>query len=882
MIVALDLETTWLDNSIDSIIEIALVRFDEKTFKIVDTFSTLINPEVEIPEFITNITNISQDDVKDKPKWDEKKDEIADFIGDNPILGHNTQFDSWFLQANGIALKNNIELDTFQFANFLLLDEKSLSLESLSVSLGLELEWAHRALNDTHATIKLFHLLVDKMMELSTIELKFFNYVANKSEDKSFLFVYNELLLKKSEKEEDEWFLVDLLKILPSKWAKVIRQHNSELDFWNLEEFISWKKDLELRDNQYKMSQMISKTFQDEEKIVIEAPTGVGKTFAYLFPSIIHSIKTGEQVYISTSTKALQDQIFYKDLEFLSKKFEHPFSFTKLKWKANYIGVSAFIGFVTGIKEFDKKETSFILKILFWLISTKSWELDELDFYGKEYSYLKEISADDLITFSKENAFEKYEFAVNARRRARKANIVIINNNILFQDIDWDNAILGKVENLILDEAHSLEDVITNSLRKGFCLRDFEKHLINIEKIIRKHKFTITDLWKKTDILIFEMWIVFDSFQIYLNKKIRSDSKYQDLLIQEDFYDTDVDDVEKKELLHLIQLKLTDFIDIFSVVPDKIYLALWRDIQFLEMSMKTLEILLDNGDKNRYIKLIQYNERRGGLILEYTRLHVWKYLEKKLWNSLHSCVLTSATLKIGESFDYINRMLHLEDFSFEELESDFDYSQQALLFIPDDLWNIKNNLSVLIDFLLQLFLVVRGNTLVLFTAFYAIKETYSRSMPVLKKEGISLYAQSIWGGKHKLIEAFKQKSESSILIGTDTFWEWIDIPWDDLKYLVIHKVPFMVPSDPIFQARSTLFKNAFMEYGVPKSILKLKQGFGRLIRKKTDTGVVIFLDDRIYSTSWWDVLYKAFPDDIKIRRWWWKDFIKILEDREKD
>ena len=293
--------------------------------------------------------------------------------------------------------------------------------------------------------------------------------------------------------------------------------------------------------------------------------------------------------------------------------------------------------------------------------------------------------------------------------------------------------------------------------------------------------------------------------------------------------------------------------------------------------MKIIKILLDKKENNKYIKLVSYNEKKGGIILEYTRLNVWEYLKSKLWSKLNTCVLTSATLKIEDNFDYISKMLDLEDFSFKSLESDFDYNKQALLFIPDNLGSIKNNLSFVIDFLKDLFLVARWNILVLFTAFYAIKETYSRLFPVLKKEKINLYAQSIGWGKHKLIEAFKANADNSILVWTDTFWEWIDIPGSNLKYLVIHKVPFMVPTDPIFKARSVLFKNAFMEYWVPKSILKLKQGFWRLIRTKTDTWIVIFLDDRIYSTSWWNVFYSAFPKDIKIRKSSGEELISILK-----
>ena len=877
MIIALDLETTWLDNKVDRIIEIWLVKFDEKTFDIIEQKSFLINPEIEIPLLISNICDIWQDDVKDCPLWKNLIFEIEDFIWDYPILWHNTKFDSWFLRNNWIELKNNLELDTFELANFLLTEEKSLSLESLSISLWLNLEWAHRALNDTLATIKLFKFLVDKMKKMSTKQNIFFEYIANILEDKNLKFVYNEILNNNTKLITASDFIKEFLKIFPENKKPLKRNINSEIEITWIEDFIKSNKELELRDNQAKMSNYVRQSFEKEEKIVIEAPTWVWKTFAYLLPSIINSIKTWEQVYISTSTKALQDQIFYKDLDFLSKKLDIEFSYCKLKWKTNYISISSFINFFNSRWQLERNEAVFALKILFWLLKTKTWELDELDYYGKEYSYLAEINSWDFYTFSKENPYSKYEFVINARKDAKKANIVIINNNILFQDIDGDNSILWKVENLILDEAHTLEDVVTNSFKKWFSIRDFEKNLINLEKVLRKNKFTIWGLQKKTDILMFEMWIIFDTFQLYLNRKVKSDEKYKNVLIKEDFYDDNIDSCDKKELSNIFLLKITEYIDQFSIAPDNVYLSIWRELRFLEDVMKIIKILLDKEDKNKHIKLVSYNDRLGWIILEYTLLNIWEYLESKLWSKLNTCVLTSATLKIWENFDYIKKMLDLDNFIFKELDSDFDYSKQSLLYIPDNLWSVKNNLEFVIEFLQDLFLVVRWNTLVLFTSFYAIKETYSKLALVLKKEKINIYTQSIWWWKHKLIEAFKNNANNSILVWTDTFWEWIDIPWTDLKYLVIHKVPFMVPTDPIFQARSTLFKNAFMEYWVPKSILKLKQGFWRLIRTKTDTWIVIFLDDRIFTTKWWEVFYKAFPDNIRIRKWSWENLINILK-----
>jgi Rad3-related DNA helicase len=150
----------------------------------------------------------------------------------------------------------------------------------------------------------------------------------------------------------------------------------------------------------------------------------------------------------------------------------------------------------------------------------------------------------------------------------------------------------------------------------------------------------------------------------------------------------------------------------------------------------------------------------------------------------------------------------------------------------------------------------------------------------LKKQGINMYAQWVAWSKMKLINFFLKDPKNSILLGTDSFWEGIDIPWDDLKYLIIHKFPFSVPTDPIFQARSIFFNDPFLDYSVPKAIIKLKQWFWRLIRTKTDNGVVILLDNRIVSTSWWKMFFDAFPKEINIKKGTCEQFLNILEQKK--
>lgn len=213
-----------------------------------------------------------------------------------------------------------------------------------------------------------------------------------------------------------------------------------------------------------------------------------------------------------------------------------------------------------------------------------------------------------------------------------------------------------------------------------------------------------------------------------------------------------------------------------------------------------------------------------------------KMLESRLYGSLDACIATSATLSVHGDFSYIEKSLSMQSFSKHILSSDFDYASQALIFIPSDIGDIRDtvNKERIHTFIGDILHIVRGRTMGLFTSFSSIKEVFLQINPLLKKEGISLMTQGLSGGRQRMIEHFKLHADSSVLFGTDSFWEGVDIPGKSLETLIIYKFPFAVPTDPVFVARSRLYRDSFSEYSLPAMIIKLRQGLGRLIRTKTD------------------------------------------------
>lgn len=264
-----------------------------------------------------------------------------------------------------------------------------------------------------------------------------------------------------------------------------------------------------------------------------------------------------------------------------------------------------------------------------------------------------------------------------------------------------------------------------------------------------------------------------------------------------------------------------------------------------------------------------------------TPLHVGKVLDDNLYHSLDACIATSATLSVHGDFSYIEKSLSMQSFSKHVLASDFDYASQALLFIPSDIGDIKSSVDRerVHDFIGDILSIVRGRTLGLFTSFASIKEVFLQINPRLKKEGVTLMTQGLSGGRQRMIEYFRQHSDSSVLFGTDSFWEGIDIPGKNLETLIIYKFPFAVPTDPVFIARSRLYRDSFSEYSLPAMIIKLRQGLGRLIRTKTDRGIIVLLDPRIQS-NWGERVKEGFPEGIKIRSGTKEVFLAMLKKKK--
>lgn len=869
MIICFDLETTWTNPKTDKIIEIAMIKLREDNFEIIDSYNSFINPEIPIPTVISSITNIFDEDVSLAPKIEEIRQEILDFIWNNILLWHNVDFDINFLVENWINVERNLKIDTFFIANFLNFRNESLNLEMLCKHYKIEISWFHRAINDTKATAELFAKMLNEFNWYSSEKISLIKYIFDLSSDLNVKIMWRFLGLDNLQNLSFwDFETIILKKVWVFKIPEILNEFKqTDLDKIDILDYFKDLWNLEKRDNQFKMAEKVFESLDKNKKIVIEAPTWLWKSFAYLIPSIIYAKNIWEKVYVSTNTKTLQDQLFEKDLKFLKAKLWQNFFYTKLKWKSNYLSLKWFFDYIL-LWDLEYKDVSFFSKISLWLLETHFWELDELSFFPQEY-YLKNELTSDRFNFEKaKNIYLDYEFLEKARKSIDFSDLVIINHSLLFSDLENENSILWSLQNIIIDEAHNIEDNITEVLKRRYNFKNFVEVLAKIEKILTIKDVNKLEFLVKKDNIFSKLDLVEDFWNTYITRKTLADQAYKTVLIWKDFYE----EFDFSDLLKKINLEIIWISDFLKTQENYDFS---REILYFENVLDVLNVIFKSDNSDSKIKILNFSENYW-LYFEYTVLSPWDYLKNNFWDKISTCVLTSATLSINNSFDYLKNILNLEWFDFLKFYSDFDYKSQSTLFIPTDLWNVKNSSQSISNFLKEFYEIVWWNTLTLFTSFASIKSIYVENSINLKKMWINLLAQSIWWSKTKILNQFLEKPNESIILWTDSFWEWVDITWWKLKYLIIYKLPFQVPTDPIFQARSKAFKDPFLEYSIPKAIIKLKQGFWRLIRSKNDKWIVILLDDRI-NTSWWNAFYNAFPEDINIKKWSSKQFLEIIE-----
>ena len=920
--VALDLETTGLDAERDAIIEIGAVKFQGT--KTLGTFSTLINPGRTIPLPVTELTGIQDKDLAHAPRLQAVLPRLMRFVGRHPIVGHSVEFDLRFLQryarrldvsppstastkANDRACEafGNEYLDTFELSTILLSHAERYSLESLAKSLGIELKHAHRALDDAQASRLLFQILLREAAKLPPRLLQEIIRHSERSRWAAAGFFRDALALADGRppaapptvpRPQVERPLQPVAQRTPlesGRLAALLEEGGA---------FAQHFPHYECRPQQVTMLRAIAEALNQGHHLMVEAPTGVGKSLAYLIPAVYWATQNNERVIISTNTVNLQEQLYHKDLPELALALPLDFRATVLKGRSHYL-CPARLQTVRRRGARSPDEARLLAKILVWLQRTPNGDGDTLFIPDPvERTLWRQLSAENESCTPERCTYYKNGrcYFYNARRAAESAHLVIINHALLLADVAVQNRALPEYRFLIVDEAHHLESATTDglgfetdpvSIRRlllgigrlsdsgqvsgllaetiGRCQKAGlpEELMSEIELLVGQAGMAVTEALRSLTHFFncLETFVVEErqnhvgpyTFRLRITSGIRVQPAWESVEIAWDQADTDLATVLR--LLERMTERMEDLVSLVPYVED--IQSQVRTLAFqLDATRTRIDRMIFQPDPSD-IYWIEMDNRRDRMTLHIAPLHVGPMVEQHLFHQKESVILTSATLRTEGTFDFLRERLNAWEADELAVGSPFDYANAALVYLVDDIPEVGHPgyQRAVEQGMLALFLATQGRALALFTSYSQLRATQRAIQAPLAQAGITVQAQGEGISRGQLLENFRS-GEKRVLLGTRSFWEGVDVPGEALSCLAIARLPFSVPSDPVFAARAETFDQPFLEYAVPEAILRFRQGFGRLIRTRNDRGVVAVFDKRLLSKNYGAMFIASLPE----------------------
>ncbi|MBN1309559.1 MAG: hypothetical protein JXA18_16685 [Chitinispirillaceae bacterium] len=885
--VALDVETTGLDFKKDRIIEIGAIKFKEG--KVAEEFSTFVNPGLPIPAAITDLTGISETDVAGAPVFAAIADRLLGFIGTLPLCGHQIEFDASFLREefkrDGKPAVNNHLLDTALLSRVLLDPRGRFSLKHVCAAVDVKLDGAHRALNDARASGEVALRLVPKLSHLPLAVRRTIAACAPSSLFKNLLF--QSLPGGKPE------IAIDFQREKPPAQLSTPDDYRP-IDRPAVEKCFGAEGTLPAlidayrpRRGQQKMAGGVADALNTQSLYIAEAGTGTGKSLAYLIPAALWALGNECRVIVSTRTKNLQDQLVTHDLPVASAATGGRLKFTVLKGRGNYLCQHRFRQLLLGaVGNLSPRERFAVLPLIVWSSATATGDIEEQNLFNPKWfsKIWNIISAEHHECPHRRCPLYQSCFFQRARNRALGSHIVVINHALFFSDLCTEASFFGTDGPIIFDEAHHLEssgyrflrveldtsrinlfnETINNLVQRIGGLQEEQ----NIYECGRELRSTLKQLRKRGGAFL-------DALLRWAKEKNPAAAEYQiayreatfsDLPESGAFLQSVIDLIDRLAALrqairghpepqrhealgletqacseHASQLK-ADFLYLTAALTDDH--VFWTEGNIVKGWAKLCGVPLDVG-----ALLSEIWERRGGTV-----------------------VFTSATLSIAGSFDYFKRtaglLPHEARTASEIVKSPFGAHQSiagAIMSAPEP--DAPQFPAYVADTIAALHTAFKKNMLVLFTANSMLSSVHQLLRAGASVNKHNLLAQGVTGSRQIILEEFKKNSQM-ILLGTDSFWEGIDVPGEACEMVVIPRLPFPVPTHPLTQAVAQRMQEregeSFFSYSVPEAVIRFRQGCGRLIRTSTDRGALIILDRRIVQRGYGKQFIRSIDVDFKV------------------
>ncbi|MGG3624114.1 ATP-dependent DNA helicase DinG [Bacillus gobiensis] len=896
--VVLDVETT--GNSPkkgDKIIQIGAVVIDD--WKISKRISYFVNPGKKIPPFIEKLTGIKDETVKHERSFLEIADEVYDLLTQSYFVAHNIHFDTSFVNSElknaGYDKLDCMVIDTVELARILFPSFGGYKLTELSEALQIHHESPHRADSDAEVTSRIFLEMVKKLKSLpipTLTELKrLSSHLISDLEP-----LLDDILRKKDPAKEIDYKMVKSIAVKKAE-SDALEREPSAADLKTLNDicFDSFSAaNVEHREGQQEMMKEVYTSFNNNEHSLIEAAPGTGKTLGYLLPAVLFSREKGVPITLSTYTTLLQQQLVEHDIPKLNELLETPVRTAVLKGRSHYLNIYK-LNYIMEEKDSNYDTVLTIAQLLVWLLETSTGDVEEINLPSGGKRIWDRLNCEGFLFQTKTNDC----FYESAKKKAQAADLVITNHSFLLANEKNKSGAVPATGYVIIDEAHHFEKAALDhtgtrisyldfhvkriqmgSFKNGGLLKKLQQRFARFG-ISAELKFQIDEY---LEFIQEECDVFFSMLHSFVKKRKPMDDVNRLTLRLETKQRNDIAGQAMAEGARRLCSMLSELNSRFEGLLRQteavkgqldlkglfVYHEFRSCVAYFSWLEQTLLQMFFTEDAKRITWIeIDAKGAKNAVSLYDQPLEIAERIADQFFTMKKSVVLTSATLTVDRSFSFMIKKLGLTDFYPRtlQIESPYLYKKHMRILIPEHMPLIHETdqqqyAKMTAEYVSILAKQNRAKILVLFTSYEMVRGVYNKLKQYDTLDG-ELLGQGITAGSPAKVKKAFAASEKAVLLGTRQYWEGVDFPGNELTTVVIARLPFSSPGQPLAKARFDYIKNRggnpFEELSLPEAVVLFKQGIGRLIRSSKDSGTVVILDRRILTSSYSRTFMNALP-----------------------